>query len=193
MEPFALLEKFYFTMNPELSSSDWELIKAEHQLIELEKGQQILTVGEVCNFVALVTKGLCRMYHQKEDKEIIFDFYEEGRLVSDYVSFVRQSPGRCQIEALQNTTILSLSFASVNILYDKVPAMYKTVTYSLDVLYLSHFEKYSSVLLDDLETRYKNFLQKRPSVASRIPQYMIASYLGISPEALTRLRRRIGL
>jgi hypothetical protein len=71
--------------------------------------------------------------------------------------------------------------------------MYKTVTTTLDFLYVTNSEKYTSILLDDMETRYKNFLLKKANFVNRIPQYMIASYIGVSAEALTRLRRTIGI
>jgi CRP-like cAMP-binding protein len=122
-----------------------------------------------------------------------YDFYAEEQILSDYSSFSKQQASLCQIEALEDSKIMSLSFEAVEMLYTKVPIMYKLATSSLDAVYVLNFEKYSDLVLLDLEARYQKFMTQKAKIARRIPQYMVASYLGISPEALTRLRRRIGL
>lgn len=192
-DPFSVLKSFYFSINPELTEEEWANIAARYYLKKVNKGMPLLEIGEVCDFVGIVYQGLCRMYHLVDDKEVIFEFFDEGKLISDYTSFMLREPSLCVIQALEDSEIFCINYTDVEALYESYPPMYKMVTAALDGLYVANFDKYSSVLLDDLETAYRRFLTERASIVPSIHQYMIASYLGVTPEALTRTRRSIGM
>jgi CRP/FNR family transcriptional regulator, anaerobic regulatory protein len=187
------LRRVYFSLNPAIPDALWQALQQKYQVSAFSKGQVLFHPGEVCDFVGIVGKGLFRMYHLAGEKEVTYEFFEENQLVSDYNSFSGQTPATCTIEALEESDMIWISFQDLEEIYRRHPVMYQTVTRSLDALFVRNFDRYISVLKDSLETRYRAFLETRPGLSQRIPQYMIASFLGITPEALTRLRRQIGM
>lgn len=195
MEPAvaAFIQRRYQKLDPDLPQEFLDAIAQCYKPRMVEKGSFLYTPGSICNHLGMVFKGIFRMYHQVEGREYTYEFYEEGQVVGDYISFISRQPGQSWIQALEDATIFEISYEDVEAMYLRFPLFYRLATENLNRVYIRNFEKYSSVLLDDLKTRYLQFLEKRASVASRVPQYMIASYLGVSPEALTRVRRSLGM
>ena len=195
MEPglASFIQRRYQKLDPDLPQEFLDEISRLYMQRILEKGSFLFTPGSVCNHLAVVYTGIFRMYHQVEGREYTYEFYEEGQVVGDYISFISRQPGQSWIQALEEATIFEISYENVEKMYQRFPLFYRLATENLNRVYIRNFEKYSSVLLDDLKTRYLQFLEKRASVARRVPQYMIASYLGVSPEALTRVRRSLGM
>lgn len=189
----AFIQNRYRKLDPGLPADFLEEISRLYSPRNLEKGSFLFTPGSVCNHLGMVYKGIFRMYHQVEGREYTYEFYEEGQVVGDYISFITRQPGQSWIQALEDSIILEIGYEDLEKMYQQFPDFYRLATENLNRVYIRNFDKYSSVLLDDLKTRYLGFLEKRASIASRVPQYMIASYLGVSPEALTRVRRSLGM
>jgi CRP-like cAMP-binding protein len=163
-----------------------------HSLLRVRKVKKktfLLQEGEVCDFEAFILKGLIRSYYlDKEGVETILLFAVEDWWVSDITSFADRKPSNIFIETLEDSELLVLDFAGKTRLLERLPAferMYRLlVQRSLGVLQ----QRFYSTLSETAEERYKQFLEKYPLVAQRVPQHQIARYIGVSPEFLSKVR-----
>jgi CRP-like cAMP-binding protein len=163
-----------------------------HSLLRIRKVKKknfLLQEGEICDFEAFIIKGCIRSYYlDKEGVETILLFAVEEWWVSDITSFADRKPSNLFIETIEDSELLILDFAGKNTLLEKIPAfehMYRIlVQRSLGVLQ----QRFYSTISETAEERYKQFLEKYPLVAQRVPQHQIARYIGVSPEFLSKVR-----
>lgn len=151
----------------------------------------LLRDGEICKFEAFILKGCIKTYFiDKDGFEIILTFATENWWVSDIASFQEQTPSKMFIETIEDCELLILTPASKQLLLEKKPSLEKMFR----LMVQRHLSTYQERLFGNIalsaEDRYEIFLNKYPSLPQRIPQHLIASYLGISPEFLSRLRKR---
>jgi CRP-like cAMP-binding protein len=176
-----------------LQIQDAELVQFIGQkvnLLTLAKNDFLVREGEICHHVLILTKGLMRGFmHKGEDlAEVTYFFAEEGRFVTSLASFVNQTPSLENLQALEDCEAYAITREDLLDLYAQVPA--------IECYGRQFFEKLCAELLHRLATstsetaleRYERLLTENPSVAIRVPQYQLASYLGIAPQSLSRLR-----
>ncbi len=187
----AALQKFYQTIWPDISEDQLSVIMSKHIFQTIRKGEKLLRFGDVCDWSALVTRGVMRYYHAVEGKEHVGQIFFPGMVVSDYVSYVQGTSSRIFIDAVQESEIALLKKQEAEEFKRTVPGYLEMVIKYLDIIYISNFERYSSLLLDSAEVRYLKLLKNRPEVVRQVPNYMIASFLGMTPEALSRIRNKI--
>ena len=149
----------------------------------------LLQEGEVCDFEAFILKGLIRTYYlDKEGVETILLFAVEDWWASDITSFSERKPSNLFIETLEECELLTINYVDKTRLFEKVPAFERMfrllVQRSLSVLQ----QRFYSSISETAEERYKQFLEKYPLVAQRVPQHQIARYIGVSPEFLSKVR-----
>lgn len=183
--------KNYYLNFIRLSDAEWELLASYFKVVKYPKGSIILPIGEVCNLVYFVNYGLIKVYQKIEDREFIEAFFIENDYLSDYSSFLTRQPGISIIEALEDSELVELSYDAVQFLYNEIPALQKFGRLMAEFLFVIVSERSNSLLYESPEQRYLNLLNKQSRLLQRVPQYMIASYLGITPEALSRIRKRI--
>jgi CRP-like cAMP-binding protein len=163
-----------------------------HSLLRVRKVKKknfLLQEGEVCDFEAFILKGCIRSYYlDKAGVETILLFAVEDWWVSDITSFADRKPSNIFIETLEDSELLTIDFAGKTRLLERIPAferMYRLlVQRSLGVLQ----QRFYSTISETVEERYKQFLEKYPLVAQRVPQHQIARYIGVSPEFLSKVR-----
>lgn len=151
----------------------------------------LLKAGEVCHFASFIKTGLLRYYYTHEGKEIVGNFFFENSFVADFQSFITQQPALQNIDAIEAAELLCVSHDEWQHLFQKIPAMQQFGRLSVERIFVYSQQRSASLLLDTAEERYLKLMKQRPKVLQRVPQYMIASYLGITPESLSRIRRRI--
>ncbi len=159
---------------------------------KVKKGEFLLREGEICNGTYFVEKGLLRMYSiDKNGKEHIIQFAPETWLISDRSSQFFNDKSSYFIDAVEETEILLLKNEFFNKLHEHFP---KTVE-SNDMLLHKHIgslqKRVNSLLSDTAEERYLSFIKMYPNLMLRVPQWMVASYLGITPESLSRVRKEL--
>lgn len=173
--------------------SKWELRSgAIHRAYQ--KGQHLLRAGDDANEVFFIHKGLIRYYfHDPVDdgQERTGQFFDEGTVVTDAESFLTQSAAVQSFEALELSSIVALPRSVLYAAYDLDHAMERFGRLMLEEALIGSQRRASRLLTLQPEERYKTFVRTRPEVARRVPQYLIASYLGLTPESLSRIRRRI--
>lgn len=183
--------KNYFQRHMPLEEDIWfEMVEAV-KIVQLKKGQFFLREGEVCDFVAYINKGLVRLYYLENDKEHIRQFLFEDTFVTEYASYVSRKPTLYHIDALEDTELFIFSYGKLNQLYDKSHQLLKFGKLMADRSAVHLANQLTASLRQKAEDRYLNLVKERPKVFQRVPLYMIASYLGITPEALSRIRKNI--
>lgn len=182
----------YFLEKCELSKEDIAQISPLIITKEVKKGMFLLQQGEVCNHSFFVEKGLLRFYALNEDgKESILQFATENWIVSDRGSAYFQEPSTYYIDAYEDTTVVLINEAFI----EKVAAINPNFRRHNERLLQNHirslYERISLLLGASAKTRYLDFIKTYPDVTLRVPQWMIASYLGITPESLSRVRKAL--
>jgi CRP/FNR family transcriptional regulator, anaerobic regulatory protein len=157
----------------------------------IEKGDYLFSEGEVCQFIGFIIKGCFRIFILKDDKEITFDFFVENRPIGDYESYFRKQPTQFYVQAIEPSEILILNDVCFGLLFEEPLNGQRLQRIVVETLFFRFRDKLLSLYLDEPEERYCNLLQAEPALLQRIPQYHLASYLGIEPESLSRLKRRI--
>lgn len=161
------------------------------QIRSYKKGEHIIEEGEIQKFNVFVLKGCIRTYFKSEDgKERTTRFAEEGEWTGDLESLRNQKPTHQNLQALEDTEIITLSRENWEYVYGKFAWMVelhatkqqKTATYLTQHI--------GTLLNDSPEANYQRLLSERPTLVQRVPQYYVASYLGISPETLSRVRKK---
>jgi len=186
---FEIFEAF---IAAEASFTKEELLRLRALSIEkrLRRKQLLLHEGEVCRYKAFVCKGLLRTYRAKEDgTESIMRFAPENAWSTDVESFNKQIPSKYNIEALEDTRVLLWSRESMEELVATLPA-FKVYVEKLKENSLDASQ--NRILMNisyTTEEKYQAFVTAFPDIFRRVPLHMVASYLGVSRETLSRIRR----
>lgn len=156
----------------------------------LSKGEYLLRNGELCRFDTYVVSGALKAYfiNAQSGKEEILFFAIDDWWASDLVSFSTQKPSIYSIQAIEHTTILQIGYQSFQEMLKKMPVMERYFRIILE-RYLGSLQKriiYNQAY--DARFRYKDFIETYPEIAAKVPQYLIASYLGVSAEFISRIR-----
>ncbi|SFD61011.1 cAMP-binding domain of CRP or a regulatory subunit of cAMP-dependent protein kinases [Chitinophaga sp. CF118] len=164
------------------------LFTAKHYL----KGEYFLQEGQVCKTVGFIEQGLIRYYSTGEmGDELIYDFGKENDFTCNYESFLDHSPSSKNIQCIEDSTILSMSYDNLQLLYEHVKEGQKFGRLACEQLYVQAIKKVTSLYTDQPEQRYLLFTATYPDLLQRIPQYYISSFVGVKPPSLSRIRKRL--
>jgi CRP-like cAMP-binding protein len=187
-------ELFFSNFNNKVSLTTEEeaLIKTYLTPKKLRKRQYLLQEGDVCKAFAFIEKGVLRAYSIDDNgNEHIIQFGIEGWFISDLYSFLTGEPATYNIDAIEDAELVLINKAAHEELLRKLPK-YETLTrLNITGAYLAMQKRLTSIISFPLEERYANFTALYPEIVQRVPQHMIASYMGLTPETLSRIRRRI--
>lgn len=159
--------------------------------VSFQKGDYLLTEGQVCKNLYFINSGLTKSYLLNDGKEHIRQFAAENDFVVDLGSFLPQSNSAFYIQALENTETVRISFQDLDYLFNSSFSFMKLGKIIADRSTVNLIKRSVSLVKDDAKKRYLDFITERPSLTQRVPQFMIASYLGITPESLSRIRKEI--
>ena len=155
---------------------------------QLPQKEYLLRTGQVCTFIGVVEEGVLRSFREQDGEEFISDFYVPGSFVTSYRSFLRKEPSVGAIQALEDTTLSSLSYANFELLTNESPLWFKFGKHIADTLFVKKCVKDTSLLKDSALERYRLLVKNYPGIEQHVAQYHIASYLGIKPESLSRIK-----
>jgi CRP-like cAMP-binding protein len=175
-----------------LSHEEQEIIKSHLTPKKIRKKQYLLQEEDVCKYIAFVENGVLRAYTVSEKgTEHIIQFALEGWIISDLYSFLTGEPATYNIDALENAELVLISKAAHEELLQKLPK-YETFTrLQITAAYIAMQRRLTSIISLSLEERYTYFTSLYPDIIQRVPQHMIASYMGLTPETLSRVRKRL--
>ncbi|MVM32078.1 cyclic nucleotide-binding domain-containing protein [Spirosoma sp. HMF4905] len=147
-----------------------------------------LQAGDVCRYVGFVTKGLLRYYILDDGIEHTYDFSPEQHFTCNYESFLTKTPSTRFIQAIEDTSLLIISYDNLQLLYDRLREGQKFGRLVAEELFVGMLQKLTSFYKETAEERYDTLLRSFPDLQERVPQYVIASYVGIKPQSLSRIR-----
>lgn len=180
----------FFERHFPLTDEQFEFIKTLFIPKKANKGEFLLREGEMTKFSIFVASGCLRTYTiDDKGKEHIIQFSPENWWTGD-ISFQANVPSQCFIEALEDSEILLFELLAIQKLNEYIPASAAFYQAALQRSAAAKSQRIVSSLSATAEERYNDFLKKYPSLMQRVPQHMIASYLGISPETLSRIRKQ---
>ncbi len=156
-----------------------------------KKREEISKIGDVCREVYFIEKGMIRYYQIVDGEEITGQFFFEEGWYTDLKSFIYETPSTQGVQALEKTTILAIKKSDLNDFYDQVPKFERFGRLMAESAFIGLRTKTDKLTLLTAEERYLDLIKKRPKVIQRVPQHYIASYLGIKPQSLSRIRKRI--
>lgn len=174
-----------------LSADEEEQIKNYLTPKKLRKRQYLLQDGDVCKTIAFVEKGLLRAYTADDTTEHVIQFALEGWTISDLYSFLTGEPATYNIEALEDSELILINKSAHEELLQKQPKYETYIRLVVTNAYVALQRRLTSTISQTVEDRYLNFTQMYPDIVQRVPQHMIASYMGLTPETLSRVRKKI--
>jgi CRP-like cAMP-binding protein len=175
-----------------LTKEEQDVIQTYLTPKKLRKKQYLLQEGDVCKVIGFVEKGALREYSVDENGvEHIIQFALEGWTISDLYSFLTNEPAIYNIDALEDCELVLISKPAHEALLKQIPK-YETYTrLQITGAYLAMQKRLTSIISLPVEERYTAFTALYPNIVQRVPQHMIASYMGLTPETLSRVRRKI--
>lgn len=173
-----------------LDDNDKLLVRQLFTPRRFEKGNHFLLAGDVCRHVAFVNKGIFRFYINHDGDDLTYYFAAENEFISEYPSFLVAQPSTKNIQALESTETLVISYDDLQMFYRTAREGERFGRLAAEGIFVRTLEQVTSLYTDEPAVRYRNFIANYPHLEQRIPQYTIASYIGIKPQSLSRIRRR---
>jgi CRP-like cAMP-binding protein len=173
-----------------LSNSDMEVITSLGVIKEFGKGTVLLKEGEQSRQCYLILKGCIRSYFIIDGEEKTTEFFTEKNTIVP-VSYTKKQPSEYYLACLEDCILSTGTEQTSEIVRQKIPQMENLIRHFNEQLLAESQIKFESYFTLSPEQRYRKLLETRPDLCQRVPQYHLASYLGIKPESLSRIRKRI--
>ena len=175
-----------------LSADETEAFCNLFQQKIIKKKSFLLREGEVCRFEGFVTKGLFRVYHIDQNGfEQILYFAIENWWVTDIDSFTNEKTSQLYIEALEDSTVLLISKKDKDFAYENLPKIEKLFRVMTQKTHVALQRRMIDNLSKTADQRYLDFIEKYPTIYSRLTNLQMAAYLGISHEFLSKIRKKL--
>jgi len=186
-----LLRAFIDSLSP-VPEEDFALLLPHVGFQTLAKGAHLLEAGQVCRAVFFVNTGFFRLYYVGPDgHEVNCRFAGAAGFLTDYQSFLTQQPSRYNWQALQAAEVLVLPYALVQRLYQESPAWDRFGRLMAERVYQQLNERVELLQFYTPAQRYQYVQQHHPELLTQVSQAQLASYLGVQPESLSRIRHRL--
>lgn len=175
-----------------LKSAEKEMIAQRFSMLPVKRKQKILLAGEICRYFFYVDTGCFRMYGiDNKGFEHNIQFAAENDWISDIGSFHTRKTSQLNIEALENGMVLQVKQEELYFLYKNIPKMNLIFKVLIEFKYIELQNRVLQNFSSTAEDRYLSFLEHYPALSNRLPNTQIASYLGITPEFLSKVRKNI--
>lgn len=175
----------------DLSDAERKLMGNLFKPLSIKKGEFFLKEGSKNNLVGFLNKGLVYYYVLKNDDEAITDFTKEGDFVSEYHTFINKSKAIHSIKAIEDCEFLVINYDDLQLIYSDIKDGNKIGRIVLEHRFAIVVNQLLSLYTHTPEQRYLNFVKNYSELTQRIPQYLIASFIGVKPQSLSRIRKRV--
>ena len=174
----------------QVSESEEQILRELFVEKQFAKGDHFLNEDQICRWLGLIHHGLVRYYVNVDGEDKTYYFGKEGDFVCDYESFLPQKPSNKNIQVLEDSSLYMISHEGLQYLYDHLKEGDRFGRLGIEQVFVNILQQLTSFYNDPPELRYGHFLENYPEISQRIPQYYIASYVGIKPQSLSRIRNR---
>ena len=185
--------KEYLEQIATISNSDWDFFTSKLKRHIISKKEVFLKVDEIEHRISFIESGVVRLFIPKDDpdKEITFGFSFKDQFISAYDSFLTRKPSRYQLQALTDTTVLSITYNDLQDVYNTTQIGNLIGRLTAERLFLIKSKREQNLLNLTAEERYLKLFKERPELLKVIPLKYISSYIGVTAQALSRIRKRL--
>lgn len=181
----------YFEVQTKIDDKEWNVFASRLTKRVFLKKQILLQEGEIENYLSFIESGIVRLYVPKEENDLTFAFAFDDTFVSGYESFLTRKPSRYNIECITKTTLWRLSYNDLQEIYHRTTVGNMLGRLAGEDLFLRKSAREFALMNDSAEQRYQDLFTHQPHLLQHIKLKHIASYIGITPQALSRIRRQI--
>jgi len=183
--------KKYLIKTIGINETDADLFLSGFDITEYKKGDLIVKEGDKYDILRIILKGSARGFVIVDGKEITTNFYFENDHVYDYINYLRQKKSEMNIQALSPVKVIEMPFEAMDFLNLEIIGFHK-MSFNLFKINVIKIERErQNLIIKTPRDRYLDLLKNNKQIISRVPQYQAASYIGISPEYLSRIRKEI--
>lgn len=182
--------KKFFNEYVQLPEEELEDIVSKFKSKKIKKNEFVLREGEICSDLIFVQKGCLRLYYIQEDVEVSVWFALKHSSAIEIYSFISETPTNYFLQAIEETEILYLPKTALNKLYATHPKMQEMMRKFWEDVILHLLERFTALQKDTAEQRYLDLLEK-PDLLQSIPQKYLASFIGVTPTSLSRIKKNI--
>lgn len=182
--------KAFIKQYADLDQDKLNAITQKFKQRNLKKNDFLLEEGSVCNDLVFVQEGCLRLYYLQDEVEISVWFAFEHSSAIEIYSFISEKPSNYFLQAIENTVIWYLPKSELTNLYNEYPEMQEMMRNFWEDVILNLLERFTALQRDSAEQRYLDLLTK-PAFLQKIPQKYLASFIGVTPTSLSRIRKHI--
>lgn len=150
----------------------------------------LLREGEIAKHIYFIKKGCLRLWFNKDGKDVTLQFFFEGQAVASIESLVSNQPGMFTLESVEPSTILSISKENLEYLTEVYPELKEGFQNIMFQRFRNYTKLFLSRIKDSPKERYDDLIKNHPEIVNRVPQRHVASYLGVTPISLSRIKKR---
>jgi CRP-like cAMP-binding protein len=173
-----------------LSNTEMDDIANRFKRKTIKKNDYLLREGQVCKDIIFVQEGCLRLYYMSDDMEVSVWFSFKHSSAIEISSFLSEKPSSYFLQAIEDSEILFLPKTELNKLYKSQSKVQEMMRVFLEDVVLNLIDRFTSLQRDSAEKRYKDLLNK-PAYLQKVPQKYLASFIGVTPTSLSRIRRKI--
>lgn len=174
-----------------LDIEEEEKIKNLFTNLHLKSGEYFLEEGKICRHIGFIESGLVRYYINDDGNEKTIYFNKENEFVCNYQSLLPKIASDTNIQAIEDSVMQIISYDHLQQLYAGIKAGERFGRLAIEQVFVNSIEQMKSIYKDPPAIRYQQFLSSYPDLVQRLPQYYIASYVGIKPQSLSRIRKKL--
>jgi signal-transduction protein with cAMP-binding, CBS, and nucleotidyltransferase domain len=186
----AALDKLYQYLQSYAAMTRYEFRQLEPfiEIREFDKKVKVIGEGEVERYLNVIALGLARKYLPVRNKEITIQLASEGHMIHSELSFHYRVPSRAVVETVEPTVFFSISYDSLEQMYEQFPGMERLGRLMITDLFIKSDTRYFNQLRKNTRERFLEYVRNHPQMVQRVPQKYLASFLNIKPETFSRLK-----
>ncbi len=183
--------KEFFNNIVQLEDDEWNISQNLFKERSFKKGEYLISEGKIENYINFIVEGTCRTFYIKNGIEYNYEIGLESDWVSSYKSFTNNIPSDEYIQAVTNIKVYSIHRDNIQNLASSNPKLAFIERYIVNKIVVDKTERLRSFITDTPDERYLNLIEGKKHLIQKIPLNVLASYIGITPESLSRLRKRL--
>jgi CRP-like cAMP-binding protein len=182
---------YYINKWSNITKEDEAIILSTFEPVSIQKKKDLLVAGQVCDYLYFITKGCLRSFYvDAKGLEHVYQIRMDNNWIGDIDSYFTRQKSKYNIEALENSYLLRIPVDRLEQLFIEIPNLERYFRILFQKAYINALNRLSSTMWDTAIDRYNEMLKENPEIFQRVPLVHIASYLGITPESLSRIRRQ---